>query len=310
MTSVISISGGRTSAYMTWRLAQERDLSDWFIMFANTGKERDQTLDFLHEIETRWSIPITWVEYDRVPARSIDLSLVRTRSVPYIRRAQESDEETHWYRVVSYETAHRNGQPNSPFDKLLEWMSVLPNPTARACTAELKIRAMARHLWSSGIREWTDHIGIRYDEADRAIDIRAMVPKYIDPAFPLIDWKITEPDVMEFWSRQDFDLRLKSYEGNCDLCFLKSQAKRVRLMRENPGMADWWIEWERKKKEKKNGGRFRDEQTYSALQYMANHPRLFEIDDPAFGGEQGGDGCACMTMGYKHLDEPPQEQSK
>jgi hypothetical protein len=43
---------------------------------------------------------------------------------------------------------------------------------------------------------------------------------------------------------QGFDLGLRDYEGNCDLCMLKSKGAKKRLIRDNPGMGDWWAERE------------------------------------------------------------------
>ena len=36
------------------------------VVFANTGKEMPQTLDFVHECEMRWNVPIIWVELGEV----------------------------------------------------------------------------------------------------------------------------------------------------------------------------------------------------------------------------------------------------
>lgn len=51
--------------------------------------------------------------------------------------------------------------------------------------------------------------------------------------------------VRSFWAKQDFDLRLKDYEGNCDLCWKKSLRKRLTLIKENPGIEQQWLEWEK-----------------------------------------------------------------
>jgi phosphoadenosine phosphosulfate reductase family protein len=64
--AVISFSGGRTSAYMLWRILESRTgiyLPDnVHVLFADTGKERDETYLFVNEIEARWPVSIHWVE--------------------------------------------------------------------------------------------------------------------------------------------------------------------------------------------------------------------------------------------------------
>ena len=59
--------------------------------------------------------------------------------------------------------------------------------------------------------------------------------------------QVTEADVFRFWSSQSFDLNLKQYEGNCDLCHLKSLKKLKTIIAEQgEQVAAWWIEQERK----------------------------------------------------------------
>ena len=63
----ISFSGGRTSAYMLHQILEANDgLPDRAVVtFANTGREMPETLDFVHECQQRWGVPIVWLEYDR-----------------------------------------------------------------------------------------------------------------------------------------------------------------------------------------------------------------------------------------------------
>ena len=62
----------------------------------------------------------------------------------------------------------------------------------------------------------------------------------------IADAGVREADVLDWWKRQPFDLGIPSYAGNCDLCYLKGRAKLIRLIREDPSRADWWIEQEAK----------------------------------------------------------------
>jgi hypothetical protein len=242
------------------------------VLFANTGKERNETLDFVHECEKRWGLNVVWLEYDRVG-------------------------DQHAFKVVTYETAHRNRTPNGPFDKLLEWMPVCPNVRARGCSTQLKVRTMRRYLESQGFTRWRSAIGIRADESHRCIGIKADCPSFIRPEFPLVTMRATEADVMQFWAGQPFDLRLKQYEGNCDACFLKAKWKLQQIERDKPGTLDWWIEKEREKKADgcKAGAQFREDRSYAEIKASVNTPVLFSDDDEI--------GCTCLEGAWNCDDD-------
>lgn len=60
--AVISFSGGRTSGYMLRRILDEGLRSDVHVLFADTGKERQETYDFVRETARAWDVEIHWVE--------------------------------------------------------------------------------------------------------------------------------------------------------------------------------------------------------------------------------------------------------
>ena len=217
--TVVSFSGGRTSGFLLYHVLKAHDFQlpeDVVVLFENTGKEREETLDFIHEVSKQWGVDIGWLEWRLQKPR---------------------------FRVVDYESASRNGEP---FEELIKWKSYLPNAVARFCTENLKVKCSHDYLRDHlGWAEWTSFIGIRYDEP-RRWKIEGEDPKrrYEDRYLPLRHAGISERDVLDFWRRQPFDLKLKSYEGNCDLCYLKGQGKRMRIMEENPHLADWWVEQE------------------------------------------------------------------
>lgn len=274
---IVSFSGGRTSAYMLRRMLDRGERID-HILFANTGKERDETLDFVRDVAERWSLNIKWLEYRR-------------------------EDGEHRTVEVDHATAHRNGAENSPFDQLLEWMSVLPNVRGRACTSELKVRTMRRWLQQHGYEHWNSAIGIRADESDRVIEMKVGCPSYVRMVFPLIDMPTTEADVTAYWRAQPFDLALGQDEGNCDGCFLKALWKLVKIERKKPGTLEWWRDWEAKKADKGQGGRFREDRTFAGAIHLANHPDLpiLQDDDVA---------CNCMSGGWKEYDALTQEPTR
>jgi 3'-phosphoadenosine 5'-phosphosulfate sulfotransferase (PAPS reductase)/FAD synthetase len=216
----ISFSGGRTSAYMLWRVLQSNNglPDDAIVCFANTGKEDEATLQFVHDCETQWNINIHWLEF--------------TGDDPK-------------YKVVNFESAARNGEP---FEKLIHLRKMLPNVRARFCTAELKIRTMSRFTKSIGINEYQNLIGIRADEERRAVRMKPDSNRE-SVRMPLHEAGIKKQDVLNFWKENNFDLDLpiidgETIGGNCDLCFLKSMPKIITLVKQNPEKAIWWAKME------------------------------------------------------------------
>jgi hypothetical protein len=216
--AVISFSGGRTSALMLKRILDEGLQPDVHVLFANTGKEREETLQFVHEVERHWKVRVHWLE----------------------RRRAEGEAAS--FTEVSFENASRHGEP---FATLIEERKFLPNPVTRYCTTELKIRTMKAWMLAQGYERWTNVVGLRADEPHRVAKQRAKEgSERWDLAFPLFDGAVTRDEVILWWKRQPFDLQLRSWEGNCDLCFLKGVKKRARIIEDGPDRAAWWIQQE------------------------------------------------------------------
>jgi 3'-phosphoadenosine 5'-phosphosulfate sulfotransferase (PAPS reductase)/FAD synthetase len=217
--TVISFSGGRTSAYMLWRVLEANGglPEDAIVCFANTGKEEEDTLEFVRDCEVNWGVEIHWLEY----------------------RAEKQVART------NFETASRNGEP---FETIIKERKMLPNTRARFCTVELKIRTVKRYLQSIGWDEWLNMIGIRHDEQRRVVKMQPD-SKADTPIMPLADAGVTKADVLDFWASQPFDLKLpvingETIGGNCDLCFLKALPKIITLVAQKPERAIWWAKME------------------------------------------------------------------
>lgn len=265
---VVLFSGGRTSGYMLHMLHQQipNFRETHRVIFCNTGRELPQTLQFVKDVEDNWGIPVTWLEYTRVPATEVPMGVFPTpRRNQNLERSRQRGETVHWFKQVTFETASRNGEP---FDELLNWMSVLPNVVSRGCSVQLKIRTAMRYLFSVGLKEYRSIIGIRHDESHRGIQILASCESYEHPTFPLVSAKVDETMVLDFWRKNAFDLQLRSYEGNCDFCFLKAKYKRVVMARKHPEKTQWWLGWE-DKKTTGAGAVFRRGEPFSLIQSLA-----------------------------------------
>ena len=276
--AVISFSGGRTSAYMLRHILDAhggRLPDDIAVVFANTGMERPETLDFVDICATAWDVPIVWVEYDW--------------------------DAPHRTRLVDHGTASRDGEP---YASLIDRKGFVPNQGMRFCTGFLKrdrIEAYARY-WL-GLKRWHSVVGLRADEPRRVHRMRALncgSRTGAHAALPLADARVCERDVLAWWKTQPFDLGLPGYAGNCTLCFLKGRSKLLHLIREDPSLADWWIDQEAQVANRtgpdgrlcRSLKRFRLGETYAELRADALARRdLFDVE--AADDDPGGFDCLC-----------------
>lgn len=244
----ISFSGGRSSGYMLCKIVEAYAGAlpeDMLCLFANTGKEREETYEFIERVAKHLAIKIHWLEY---------------------RKGGVAE--------VSYPTASGKGEP---FREMVLARAYMPNPVARTCTEHLKIKPMESYMRSQlDVKpgEYANITGMRADEPRRVA--RGRTRTDVDMRFPLFDAGVTAEMVREFWKAMPFDLELPSSEfSNCDLCYLKGAGSLISLIRHEPARADWWIDLEAE-----TGSTFRtDRPNYAAMKYIALQPGLF--DDPA-----------------------------
>ncbi len=126
--ALVSFSGGRSSGYMLKKILNAhkgRLPKDIYVVFANTGREVPETLDFVHQCSEKWNVKIYWLEFKYDPESRPKYTTVE----------------------VDYFTASRNGEP---FSELIEAKKFLPNPMMRFCTQELKVRRMRDFMKARG----------------------------------------------------------------------------------------------------------------------------------------------------------------
>src|SRR5574344_651912 len=140
---LISFSGGATSAYMTKLLLEKLNPNEYEIkvVFANTGKEREETLEFVRDCDIRWGFNTVWVECITNPERGEGVVA----------------------KVVNFETASRNGEP---FEESIRKHGI-SNVNQPLCTRELKIYTINAYMRQIGWKRYHRAIGIRLDEIDR-----------------------------------------------------------------------------------------------------------------------------------------------
>ncbi len=276
--TLISFSGGRTSAYMLYQVLRAHGgvLPDYvFVVFCNTGKERIETLRFVYECGVRWGVDIWWLEWaDR-----------EGRGTPAEDR----------FTVVGFNSASRNGEP---FMALVRRKGYLPNAVTRFCTAELKIDTMKQFMMSRGFETWINMVGLRADERKRVMKqvLRnasgkerwiSYCPLALAGVVERVVWRFwlgrnNDPRKLEYHLPQGFDLGLRRYEGNCDGCFLKGFEILCQSEREQPGVLGWWAEAEAEVtflKAKASGARFVTEYSYAQMARIAEAtPPIADFD--------------------------------
>jgi hypothetical protein len=163
----------------------------------------------------------------------------------------------------------------------------LPNQQWRFCTTELKMRPIF-DWWFKKINQKVQmNIGIRYDEMERADNIRNTFKGIVgnrgtrnkweeiewrEASFPLITDKIIHPKVIN-WANQS-GLKFPE-DSNCVGCFWKSLPQLRKNWDENPEKMQWFANQEDSNK------RWKKEMTYQSIKRL---PKQIDFD---FGGGLG-----------------------
>lgn len=231
---VVSVSGGRTSGYMAeWLIENKTIVEEYFkspityiFVFANTGRENDDTLRFVNDIDKRiLGGQLVWLE-----------ALVDPRPNHGTKHI-----------IVDFNSAHRKHQylnPKHPFRQYMAKYGV-PNVKFKSCTRELKLRPITSYLRSSGLKSgdyWTA-IGIRDDEQRRVSDTASDQNIF----YPLVDLNpVDKADVLMHWESREWDLKIPEHRGNCETCFKKSFNKLHKVWSEESTLFEFnrWSEEE------------------------------------------------------------------
>lgn len=210
----IAFSGGRTSAYMT-KILLERwkdKYENIVVVFANTGQENEQTLEFVRDCDDNFRFNTIWVEAEVNPKMGKGTA----------------------HRIVNFETASRDGRP---FEDVIRKYGI-PNQTWQICSRELKENTVRSYIRSIGWKrkDYVSAIGIRADEVHR-VSANMVKQRVI---YPLVeDFPRSKQYVLNWWRKQTFDLNLREHQGNCKWCWKKSKRKLLTLANETPEIFDF-----------------------------------------------------------------------
>jgi hypothetical protein len=256
---VMMFSSGRTSAALAKYIKSNKNYKNVIYVFLNTGREREESLIFADRCDKEFNLNLIWLE-----------AVINS-----------GKGNVTGYKIVNFETASRNGEP---FEEMMKKYPMPNNAGVMNCTRELKQRPIdaflkekaSEFIFWKWILKFGNHIelteqlvpetnlkstsifknfksevnieikriiGIRHDEAHRK-SINAEAEGIVYPFCDEVPVDVR--NIRKFWDSQPFDLELKDYEGNCDLCFKKSLKKRLTIIHENPKIAEWWKDMEEK----------------------------------------------------------------
>ncbi len=207
MINVVSLSGGRTSAYLA-HLMKERDPETEFI-FMDTGAEHPKTYKFIRSIVNNWKIKLTCL-----------------RVIPNPEMNKPST-----YEILSVDQI---GPDLEPWKRMLRKYGH-PYVGGAFCTDRMKTVPFIKYCDEKfGRRNYTTWLGMRIDE-----------PKRINPK-PGIKYlaeisDFEKQDVIEWWRDQPFDLEIQEHLGNCVFCIKKSLQKVALAAKDEPELAAQFI---------------------------------------------------------------------
>ena len=219
----VHLNGSRSGAYMAWWLKENKSEElDLVFIFCNTGREREETLEFMNECDKAFGLNLVWLE------AVVDFS-------------GYGNGHGIKAKVVTFETANRDG---SVFESVIAKHGI-PHRDFTFCNGYMKDNVLKAYVNGIGwgydkkLRVWTYRV---------ALDVRADEPKRHalaiknnkETIFPLIDMvRTTHMDIDNFWIKQSFDLRLKSYEWGCKLCHKRPLNEIKTDLLDNPSYGDW-----------------------------------------------------------------------
>ena len=274
--ALVSFSGGETSAYMLyWLLNNKSEEYDFEIVFANTGRENEDTLKFVQKCSDYFNCKITWVEavirfairyygkkkiFYSFEEKELFLNSFtneqlneveeykRIKGVPKYRKCIEEIDCGTIHKIVDFKTATRNQdwktRNDTPYEMMVKKYG-LASISNRFSTRELKERPIHSYMKSLGLKKYSypTFIGIRVDEFDRM----AKDKNQNNFIYPLVSWKpMTKKHINFFWNLQTFRLNLKGWEGNCVTCYKKSLDKLTQIIIDD----EWKFEFDEYLEEK------------------------------------------------------------
>lgn len=266
---MVTVSGGRSSAMAARYVQTSEKYKDYqkVYVFANTGQERKETIDFLKDIVKYWEIPLVMVEGVYSTEMGVGVG----------------------YKIVDFDTLSMNSEPftGAIMHKNKGEYDGLPNSEAPYCSEMLKTipcKKMCDDIF--GVNNYQKVIGMRKEDMPKRVSW-AEIRQDLVRLYPLItdfDYPLGNMELNEWWNNQPFKLKIHNKFGNCELCWKKSDLNLVDAIRFGTRSIEWWNKMEIKYR----NTAFRNRKSINDLVKLAEQPFTPEFD---FGQENYN--CVC-----------------
>ena len=267
---MVTISGGRSSAMMARHIQTSEKYKDYekVFIFANTGQERPETIDFLKNIVKYCGIDLVIVEAGGSDVMGIGIT----------------------YKVVDFDTLDMNSKP---FETVVRHKNKgifdgLPNQESPYCSENLKTIPCKKFCDDIfGVNNYTKAIGYRKEDMPKRITFsEAKIDK--TRIFPLLtdfEMPIGNLELNKWWDSQPFKLGIHGKFGNCELCWKKSDNNLIENIRFGCRSVEWW----RKMEMQYVNTAFRERKSIDDLVRMSKMPFTPELNFE----EVEEDRCVC-----------------
>jgi hypothetical protein len=214
---ICAVSAGLTSVMMAIKMKEWYPNCNVVNVFLNTGKEDFKSLEFMNECDKYYNLNLVWLE--------ADINEIKGKGSNY--------------KITSFLNLDSDGKI---FEQGIKKYGI-PNVANKWCNRELKLIPLEKYANNLfGLNNWSLALGIRTDEIDRVSESY----KTNNIFYPPFDNKIDSRKRNKFWKHEPIKLKIKAYQGNCDVCFEKSKRKRMTIAKENPEKLLWWDKMEKK----------------------------------------------------------------
>jgi 3'-phosphoadenosine 5'-phosphosulfate sulfotransferase (PAPS reductase)/FAD synthetase len=223
---VVRMSGGRTSGFMGDQFRARPDQENITYLFSDTGAEHPETYRFLRNMVKHWGIEITCLRVvitDKIGVgptyEQVDLKDCKPDLKPFL------------------DMCMKHGTPTIG---------------APHCSDKIKTIPAVKYCDDTfGPGNYIQWLGMRVDEPGRIRQTKEQLDlfgaktsirkehKQVRYLADISDY--TKPDILDWWSKQPFDLGIDEHLGNCLFCIKKDTKKVALAAKDEPEMANQFI---------------------------------------------------------------------